>query len=227
MWEQPRTMFTVVAVGLGLLVGCASAPPAPTVSQQFEAYPFREAKAKIAIGVNPCTSQERVKEALPAGADYLAGNVLPLQILLRNDGQDDLFFKVENVRLVWSDGGVREALSPAQTYEAIKDEAGGMTYVGLFGVFGVPAMLKQRENVMKEVMNASAKDGIIGLQKTVTGVLFYPLHDADTSLRGAKIRLVLQNPASLTETAFELPLSGDLPKNRKPEPPKQPTPERR
>lgn len=223
MWKQPRTMFTVVAVGLGLLVGCASAPPAPTASQQFEAYPFRKAKAKIAIGVNPCTSQERVKEALPAGADYLAGNVLPLQILLRNDGQDDLFFKVENVRLVWSDGAVRKALTPAQTYEAIKEEAGGMGYVGFFGVFGIPAMLKQRENVMKEVMDASAKDGVIGRQKAVTGVLFYPLLDSDNSLRGTKLRIVVQNPAALTETTFELPLNGDLQKDRKPEPMKRPT----
>jgi hypothetical protein len=210
-----RLVCLITPLGLAALAGCASAPLAPTASPQLEQYPFRQATAAVAIGVNPCASKDRVKEVLPAGADYLAGNVLPLQILLRNEGPDDLFVKVTNMRLVASDGGVREALTPAQTYEAIKSEAGGMAYVGLFGVFGVPALMKQRESVMQEVMNVSAKDGVIGPKQMATGVLFYPLQDRDTSLSGTKLTVVVQNPGNLTETTFELPLGGDLPSGRK------------
>lgn len=214
--------FNLVSICIFVLNGCSSTTPPKPLSQQVETYPFREFKANVTVAANPCASYERVKESFPTGGEYLESNVLPVQLLVRNDGQDDLLFRIANVHLVSTDGTSRNGLNPAETYEAIKDSAGGGGYVALFGVFGVPAMLKQRERVMKDVMEASLKDTIISPRSAMTGFAFFPLQDSDTSLQGTKLRVVLQNPTALTETTFEIAMVGDFPKNRR-TPPAKPT----
>jgi len=70
-------------------------------------------------------SRRWINHCASCAEDYLSNNVLPVQILIRNDGGDELLFRIANVRLVWVDGSLRNVLTTPETFAAIKTSVGG------------------------------------------------------------------------------------------------------
>jgi hypothetical protein len=184
----------------------------------LEDYPFREAKGPVTVAVNAFVSEKQLEGVLSGSDDFLRNNVLPVQILIRNDGQDEQLFRTASLRLVWIDGSLRAPLTTAETYEAVKSSmVGGIIAMGSIGAAVVS---KQNENKMKDLATVSLKDANISPQATLVGFAFFPIQSNDTSLKDTKVRVLLQNPTSLIETTFEIALAGDLPKFRGAVPPK-------
>jgi hypothetical protein len=203
--------FALAVACLLVATACSYTPPKPG-SQQAERYPFRDTKGAITVGVNPFLSEERLHEVLSSAGSYLDNNVLPIQLLIRNDGQDELLFRTANVRLVWPDATPRNPLSVPDTFEAVKSSVAAGAIMG--GVIGASAVSTQNEHKMKDLMAVSLKDTNLSPRSALTGFLFFPLQKSDASLKGTRLQLILQNPTSLTETTCEIGLGGDLPKGR-------------
>ncbi len=134
-----RWLFTSTVVLFSLVSAAACSYTAPKAgSQILEDYPFRESQGHLALGVNPFVSEERLKETLSGGEDYLRNKVLPIQILLRNDGPNEQLFRLGSVQLVWIDGSSRVPLNTSETYETVR---GSMAAAAIFGgVIGASAM---------------------------------------------------------------------------------------
>lgn len=212
----PTTM--VLLVFLLSTTACSYTPPKPA-SQHPEDYPFRVSKIGLTVAVRAFLSEEQLKETLSAGEDYLSNNVLPIQVLIRNDTQDEQLLRASFVRLVWSDGSIRSALTPSETFEAVKSSVAGGAI--MMGVIGAAAASSQNENIMKDLTTVTLKDTNISPRASATGFAFFKLSKGDTSLTRTKLRVILQNPTGLTETILEIALGGDLPKSRGAVPPKQ------
>lgn len=208
-----RRLLSAKLVSICLLsaVACSYTPPKPG-SQRLEDYPFRDSKAGVTVAAKAFVSEEGLKESLSGGADYLENDVLPIQILIRNDSRDEQLVRAAHVGLVWAGGSLRAALTVPETYEAVKSSVAGGAI--MLGVIGAAAAASQNENKMKDLTTVALKDANISPSATVVGFVFFPLQKNDKSLKGAKLRVVLQNPTRLTDTSFELTLEGDLPKSR-------------
>lgn len=208
-----RTSRALCAVLLASTVlSCSYTPPTPG-SQQLNDYPFRASGSGIGVGVNAYVSEERLKERLPAASTCLENGVLPIQVLILNDRQNEILVRTASIALVFADGSRRSALTVPETFEAIKGSVVGGALA--FGIIGAVAVSSQNENRMKDLMAVTLRDGSIGPGTGQTGFLFFALKKGDSSLNGAKLVMALQLAAAPTQIAVEIGLAGDLPSERR------------
>jgi hypothetical protein len=176
----------------------------------MEDYAVRATTGAITVAATPFTSKDKLKDTLTSGDAYLDNQVLPIQLLVRNDGPEETLFRVEALRLVWADGAVRSPLTPGEVYAAVKSSVAAGAIFG--GVLGASAVSTQNEHKMRDITSVALQDASIAPGASLTGFAFFPLKKTDASLKGSTLRVVLRTPGNPTDTVVELALEGDLPK---------------
>ncbi len=136
-----RCIALCVAVAVGF-VGCASYGPSGMVAPKSESMPVWMRDGRVGLGVDLYTQKERQKAVFDG--DLSGEGVLPIRLLVRNDGERKLLVRASDMILTLGDG--TQVTSAGATTVAARFDQGIGDVIGWGVAFGVIGMLAASAN---------------------------------------------------------------------------------
>ena len=222
------TRLAPLLATLSLLLGCATYKVKDAAQVALEAMPHVLNEAELSLGVDPYVEDEREQQIF--AANLLAAAVLPIQVMVKNNGERPVRIEPDNFKLILPNehmAAPRSALEVAQVFapkEGVGDyaSAGAGALGGLAGPIGMIAgrllgfvssgvfdryrtealQARQQDYARKELKNV-----LLAKDQFNRGFLFFVLPKETPAFDQATLTLtVLKDP---TETAtLKMPLKG-------------------
>ena len=171
---------------------CASYTPQTATLLRLQYAAVSDEKQGLAVGVTPHLDTERNKEVF--GADLKQVGILPLQLVVRNNGQKPLVIRKNDFVLRLS-GGDEYAPAPAESVvKRLESNANVIGWTVAFGLAGFLLASSEQHQQQEADKNQRAdfrikefEDANLGFQESARGFLFYLAPDDLKELKDAKL----------------------------------------
>ena len=169
-----RLSVYFLAILLGLS-GCASYAPTSATAPASSSLPFMVTDGNVTVGADPYTQAERLKACF--GGDLNDVGVLPIQVIVRNDGDRKILVRPSDVILVIPNCG---QFCPAGASAAASkmESIGGVVASGVaFGIIGVlvasNAEDKARAARLEDYKRKELQESRLGPGESASGFLYF------------------------------------------------------
>jgi hypothetical protein len=206
-----------------LVAGCASGPP-PMLALPIDAYPFRQTRESIRVGVEPLFTKEQASAAFPSGGDtFSEQNLLPVRVMIENGSSQEVGLERKSFGMIYPDGQRDVALDPQDAFSMVKPTVG---YWALLPIVGQAGSALREVGWEKQFLSRVLPEGPLPAGKPVSGFVFFYFPQGEQNLSGSALTLAIKN-SSGEERIFSIPLQGrrDIQSQPvRPEPASKPSP---
>ena len=160
-----------------LTSACASYTPQPATLLRIQSAAVSAEQEDLAVGVSPHLDAERNQSVFQA--DLKRAGVLPLQIVIRNNGQQTLEVRKNDFILRLADGRELSPTPPDLIASRLEGGAGVVGWTIAFGLAGYIAASTQQgeaDNARRaDLRKKELQDWILGPKESAQGFLFFLL----------------------------------------------------
>ena len=187
-----------------LAVGCASGPP-PMLALPLDAYPFRQAREGVRVGVDPLFTKEQALAAFPSGGDtFSEQNLLPVRVMIENGSSQEVTVERGNFGMVYPDGQRDVALDPQSAFGMVKPTIG---YWALLPILGQAGSAAREVGWERQFLSRVLPEGPLLAGKPLSGFVFFYFPQGEQNLSGTTLTLMIKS-ASGEERNYSIPLQG-------------------
>jgi hypothetical protein len=112
-----RILFAIMMISLGATTACSRYPTMQPPLRDADVYPNVRTEAGLSVAVDPISNPERVRQYF--GADLTKEDILPVNIIMTNHGEDAFLVKPQDVLLLEGDSVV-DPLTLEQAGKSVK-----------------------------------------------------------------------------------------------------------
>ncbi len=194
---------------LALLAAGCSRATAVIPSPPIEAYPFREVRGGIGVGLEPYFTAEQSARAFRGGESFPENGVLPVRVFIQNGTGAEIAADPQEFRLIRPGSRGEAPLSPQDAFAFVKVPPRAWAAIPIVGESVTAARNEPR---LKDLESRALRETTIPAGGSATGFVYFRFPEAEKSLAGSRVALVVKSTAS-RGIAFEIPLQGrrDIP----------------
>lgn len=194
---------------LALLAAGCSRATAVIPSPPIEAYPFREMRGGVGVGLEPYFTAEQSARAFRGGESFPENGVLPLRVFVQNGTGGEITVDPRDFRLVRPGPRGEAPLSAQDAFAFVKVPPRAWAAIPIVGESVTAARNEPR---LKDLESRALRETTIPAGGSTTGFVYFRFPEEEKSLAGSRVALVVKSAAS-REIAFEIPLQGrrDIP----------------
>ena len=203
-----RALVCCLAIFVGLS-GCASYAPTSAPSPKSSSLPFTVTEGYVTVGADPYTQADRLKACF--GGNLNEAGVLPIQVMIRNDGDRKILVRPSDVLLVLPGGG-QFCPSGASAAASKMESIGGVVASGIaFGLIGVlvasSAEDKARGARLEDFKRKELQEARLGPGESASGFLYFVPPPGTKAFSQADVVFCPVDMDDATSSAVKLPLS--------------------
>lgn len=201
-------MYRFSVLILVVLAGCASYTPHSVPVPRSDTMPAWQIENSMAVGADPYVQPDR-QDAVFDG-DLRAAGILPIQVLLQNNGYRRLLIRRSNITLILPDG--RQISPVGATAVAVKVPAkgGGWGYVpGIYGLVAESmAEDKARQGRVADYRDKELQDVTLVKGESAHGFVYFAPPPGTTTFTKATLTVPVVDIEEGASFIIRLQLSG-------------------
>ena len=207
MYRSMALCTTILFVFMGCVLYSPTANPVPKI----ETMPVSRSADLVTVGADPFVQKDRQKAVFNAELDDVG--VLPIQVLVRNDGDRILWVRPSDITLTLPDGNQIHS-SRAAAVTALKDTGSGEVVGGLilFGAVGAIGASSSREQVrsarLKDYQSKEFPDVTLNKNEWAHGFVFFIPPRGTKSFSHAVLNVRLVDNTARLAFVIQVPLTG-------------------
>ena len=187
-----------------LVAGCASGPP-PMLALPMDAYPFRQTRDGVRVGVDPLFTKAQALAAFPRGGDtFSEQNLLPVRVMIENGSSEEVTIERGSFGMIYPDGQRDVALNAQDAFSMVKPTVG---YWALLPIVGQAGSAAREVGWEKQFLSRVLPEGPLPTGKPVSGFVFFYFPEGEQNLSGTTLTLAIKS-ASGEERNFSILLQG-------------------
>ncbi len=193
---------------LVILAGCASYTPHSVPVPRSEIMPAWQIENEMAVGADPYVQPDRQDAVFDS--DLRTAGILPIQVLLQNNGDRRLLVRRSNITLMLPDG--RQISPVGATAVAVKVPAKGGGWGYGLGTFGLVAESmaedKARQGRVADYRDKELQDVTLVKGESAHGFVYFATPPGTTTFTEATLTVPVVDAEKGTNFIVRLQLSG-------------------
>lgn len=208
-----RVLMSLILI-ITFSAGCASrnAVNQPSLYLDLKSHQNKVVKNDITLLVKPIHKLADLKAYYDE--DAIRYGVLPVQIFIQNQSDDNYILNTDGINLTSSTGERIPALSAEQTYQRLRKSywrsGGWAVAVGVFAAFSVHNVSKINNQIKADLSSRMLQSGNLISGSATEGTIFYDVPPKIDSVNNWKITLVIQNGLTNELTQIEYSMAGNV-----------------
>jgi hypothetical protein len=185
-----------------LAAGCAS--PAAVQTQPIQTYEFRQVQERVQVALDPYFQVERARELFRTADQFPEAGLLPVQVIVENDGTGEVNVDPQEFRLMRPNGQQGVSLPPEDAFTLVKKAVGAWA---LLPILGQSAVGVQNDQRLKDFEARALRETKIQPGQSASGFVYFQVLTSDVNLAGSRVVCALQDGGGKKLT-YEIPIAG-------------------
>ena len=189
-------------ISLLLAAGCAS--PAAVQTQPIQTYEFRQVQERVQVALDPYFQVERARELFRTADQFPEAGLLPVQVVVENDGNGEVHVDPQEFRLMRPNGQQGVSLPPGDAFTLVKKAVGAWA---LLPILGQSAVGVQNDQRLKDFEARALRETKVQSGQSASGFVYFQVLTSDVNLAGSRVVCALRDGAG-KELTYEIAIAG-------------------
>ena len=197
-----KNIFLLISMFLFLIFSsCATYKTQIVETKPIQEYKNKQTIGNITIVVEPFDTSQKIKSAFYI--DTSQKNIYPIQIIVENNGKDEIVWEKDKIKLIYKEGDVYKPVNSQYVVNKFKHDEIAYALLG-FGIWSYMSAQQANEKMRADWQEKELpEEKIILPDKKISGFVFF---ETKKHLSGCKIEIEIKNLKTSEKFLFSIPI---------------------